>query len=66
MEKKLSRKLGVQGQSTIKCSLLIHTLKCALCRVMFKTIAYVKNIESLTFERLTYEVSRNEQKLYFS
>lgn len=31
MEKKLSRKLGVQGQSTIECSLLTLILKCALC-----------------------------------
>ncbi len=30
MEKKLSRKLGVQGQSTIECSFLIPTRKCAL------------------------------------
>ncbi|EKZ9056768.1 hypothetical protein RFA45_003223 [Vibrio vulnificus] len=43
--------------------------RCALCVLMFNEIsisAFYGFIKSLTFERLNHEVSRNDQKLYFS
>lgn len=43
--------------------------QCALYALMLSAIRIICMygfVDSLTFERVTYEVSRNDQKLYFS
>ncbi|WP_156115253.1 DUF3693 domain-containing protein [Vibrio variabilis] len=43
--------------------------QCVLYALMLSAIRIISMygfVDSLTFERVTYEVSRNDQKLYFS